>query len=404
MEGGNNLLVKRINRFLPINDLNSKRAIRAILTTEDVKTVKLTDHFVKTIHIEDLLGRPTVELNLESIHSQLANKVILITGAGGSIGSEISRQVCRFHPKKILLFGHGEHDIFNIDRELREVTIHTSSPIDIVPIIGDIQDQQRVNEVMEEHQPHVVYHAAAHKHVPLMEFNPKEAIKNNVIGTKNVAEAADHFQVETFVLISSDKAVNPTSVMGATKRLAEMTIQHINNSSTTKFLAVRFGNVLGSSGSVIPLFIDQIEKGGPVQVTHPDMTRYFMTIPEASQLVIQSGAIAKGGEIFVLDMGDPIKIVDLAKNLIQLAGFTEDDIGIEFIGQRPGEKMYEELLNEDEVYPEQIFPKIYIGKAKCNDYMMIDTLIKTFKTKKDLAIKTMLLHVALSKPDMSKVQ
>jgi FlaA1/EpsC-like NDP-sugar epimerase len=246
---------------------------------------------------------------------------------------------------------------------------------EIIPVIADIQDRERIFEVLEDHTPDVVYHAAAHKHVPLMEYNPKEAVKNNVIGTKNVAEAADTFGVRTFVLVSSDKAVNPTNVMGSTKRIAEMVIQNLDKDSQTNFVAVRFGNVLGSRGSVIPLFKRQIQAGGPVTVTHPDMTRYFMTIPEASRLVMQAGALARGGEIFVLDMGEPVKIVDLASNLIKLSGYTIEEIGIKYAGIRPGEKMFEELLGENEVQGEAVFPKIFIGKTVEFDYKRVANLV-----------------------------
>jgi FlaA1/EpsC-like NDP-sugar epimerase len=357
---------------------------------EDIVTGKVSVSQFRDVQVEDLLGREPVELDIESISSYIENKVILVTGAGGSIGSEICRQVCQFHPKKIVLLGHGENSIYQIDMELRN---QYKDQIDIVPVIGDIQDRERMFEVMEEHKPDVVYHAAAHKHVPLMEYNPKEAVKNNIFGTKNVAEAADTFGVQTFVLISTDKAVNPTNVMGATKRIAEMMIQQLDKRSKTKFVAVRFGNVLGSRGSVIPLFKKQIQAGGPVTVTHPDMTRYFMTIPEASQLVIQAGALAKGGEIFVLDMGEPVKIVDLAKNLIKLSGYTVEEIGIKFTGVRPGEKMFEELLNENEVHPEQIFPKIYVGKSvDIDDEMFRELLFDIERIEDQSELKEKLLH------------
>src|SRR6476646_5312979 len=260
--------------------------------------------------------------------------------------------------------------------ELKEK--YKNAGIQFITEIADLQDAEKMTMVMGTYHPDVVYHAAAHKHVPLMERNPEEAVKNNIIGTTNVATAASQNGVGTFVMISTDKAVNPTSVMGATKRLAEMIVQNMDKSSKTKFVAVRFGNVLGSRGSVIPLFKKQIEKGGPVTVTHPDMVRYFMTIPEASRLVIQAGALAKGGEIFILDMGEPVKIVDLAKNLIKLSGYSIEEIGIKFSGLRPGEKMFEELLNENEVQAEQVFPKILIGKAepmgKGELYAVIETL------------------------------
>lgn len=250
---------------------------------------------------------------------------------------------------------------------------------------------------METYLPHVVYHAAAHKHVPLMEHNPEEAVKNNIFGTKNVAEAADTFNVGTFVLVSSDKAVNPTNVMGATKRFAEMVIQQLAKQSNTRFVAVRFGNVLGSRGSVIPIFKQQIQKGGPVTITHPDMTRYFMTIPEAARLVIQAGMLARGGEIFVLDMGEPVRIVDLAKNLIKLSGYTIEEIGITFSGIRPGEKMYEELLNENEVHPEQVFPKIHIGKAVLLEEYILKRFMDEFEDMSKEGIRERLLEIANNK-------
>ena len=247
---------------------------------------------------------------------------------------------------------------------------------------------------MENHRPHIVYHAAAHKHVPLMEYNPREAIKNNIFGTKNVSEASDTFGVGAFVMISSDKAVNPTNIMGSTKRIAEMIIQQLAKNSPTKFVAVRFGNVLGSRGSVIPLFKKQIQAGGPVTVTHPDMTRYFMTIPEASRLVIQASSLARGGEIFVLDMGEPVKIVDLAKNLIQLSGYTIEEIGIKYSGIRPGEKMYEELLGEKEVHSEAVFPKIFIGKAVLEQEEEINYLLRSHESLPIVELKEFVINLA----------
>jgi FlaA1/EpsC-like NDP-sugar epimerase len=384
------LTKKELNRiFEQCAKTNAKTQI--VPKLEDIVTGKVSVSQFRDVQVEDLLGREPVELDIESISSYIENKVILVTGAGGSIGSEICRQVCQFNPKKIVLLGHGENSIYQIDMELRN---QYKDQIDIVPVIADIQDRERMFEVMEEHKPDVVYHAAAHKHVPLMEYNPKEAVKNNIFGTKNVAEAADTFGVQTFVLISTDKAVNPTNVMGATKRFAEMIIQQLDKQSKTKFVAVRFGNVLGSRGSVIPLFKKQIQAGGPVTVTHPDMTRYFMTIPEASQLVIQAGALAKGGEIFVLDMGEPVKIVDLAKNLIKLSGYTVEEIGIEFTGIRPGEKLFEELLNENEVHPEQVFPKIFIGKATMVDEKILRDFMEQFEEMDKEEVRERLLGIA----------
>ncbi|WP_420854691.1 polysaccharide biosynthesis protein [Staphylococcus arlettae] len=329
---------------------------------ENVMSGEIEVNKLKKVEVEDLLGRDPVELDMASISKELTHKTILVTGAGGSIGSEICRQVCKFTPDRIMLLGHGENSIYHIHQEL--IGLYKEE-IEVIPIIADVQDKERMKKVMQAYKPYVVYHAAAHKHVPLMEYNPQEAIKNNVLGTRNTAEAAKLAEVSKFVMVSTDKAVNPPNVMGASKRVAEMVIQSMNNeTSKTDFVAVRFGNVLGSRGSVIPLFKKQIEAGGPVTVTHPGMTRYFMTIPEASRLVLQAGALATGGEVFVLDMGKPVKIVDLAKNLIRLSGYKEEDIGIEFSGIRPGEKLYEELLNKDEIHPEQVYEKIYRGKVQ----------------------------------------
>jgi FlaA1/EpsC-like NDP-sugar epimerase len=344
---------------------------------EDLISGKVSVNQIREVQVEDLLGRKPVELDINSILKKITGKTILVTGAGGSIGSEICRQVSKFKPNKLLLLGHGENSIYQIDMELRN---RHGKEFEIIPIIADVQDRDRIFEVMSVHAPDVVYHAAAHKHVPLMEYNPKEAVKNNVIGTKNVAEAADMFGVKTFVLVSTDKAVNPTNVMGSTKRIAEMVIQQLDKTSETNYVAVRFGNVLGSRGSVIPLFKKQIQAGGPVTVTHPEMTRYFMTIPEASRLVIQAGALARGGEIFVLDMGEPVKIVDLAKNLIHLSGYNTDEIGIKFAGIRPGEKMYEELLGENEVHKKEVYPKIFIGKTVEFNYERVVNLIENHQS------------------------
>lgn len=339
---------------------------------------------LKKVEVEDLLGRDPVELDMALISKELTNKVILVTGAGGSIGSEICRQVCKFGPVKVILLGHGENSIYLIHQELSE---NYGDKIELIPVIADVQNKERLSEVMNKYKPYAVYHAAAHKHVPLMEYNPIEAVKNNILGTRNTAESAKMAEVSKFVMISTDKAVNPPNVMGATKRVAEMVIQSLNNDNTkTRFVAVRFGNVLGSRGSVIPLFKKQIEAGGPVTVTHPEMTRYFMTIPEASRLVLQAGALAQGGEIFVLDMGKPVKIVDLAKNLIRLSGKAEEEIGIEFSGIRPGEKLFEELLNENEIHPEQVYEKIYRGKVDEMPYekvqFVINDLISDFSKEK----------------------
>lgn len=300
---------------------------------------------IREVKVEDILGREPVKVDLESIAGYLEGRVVLVTGAGGSIGSELCRQISQFAPHRLILLGHGENSIYNIYQEL----INASTDLDLVQSIVDVRDAAAVAEVMRLYRPQVVFHAAAHKHVPLMEENPGEALKNNVLGTWNVAAAAKDQRAEVFILISTDKAVNPTSIMGASKKLAEMVVQHMNRESTTRFAAVRFGNVLGSRGSVVPLFQEQIARGGPVTVTHPEMTRYFMTIPEAVQLIIQAGAMAKGGEIFVLDMGEPVRIEDLARSMIRLSGFEPgEDIEIIYTGVRPGEKLHEELFTEAE--------------------------------------------------------
>ncbi|MGI2327660.1 polysaccharide biosynthesis protein [Planococcus sp. YIM B11945] len=358
---------------------------------EDIMTGKVSVTDIQDVKIEDLLGREEVNLDMNKIADQLNGKTILVTGAGGSIGSEITRQIARFGPEKLLLLGHGENSIYLIDMELRKII---APETEVIPIIADVQDRERIMDIMAMYQPDVVYHAAAHKHVPLMEKNPMEAVKNNIFGTKNVADAAHIHGVKNFVMISTDKAVNPPNVMGATKRFAEMIVQNLAKRSDTKFAAVRFGNVLGSRGSVIPLFKNQIAAGGPVTVTHPDMTRYFMTIPEASRLVIQAGTLAEGGEVFVLDMGEPVKIVDLAKNLIRLSGYTDGEIGIEFAGIRPGEKMFEELLNSDEIQSEMVFPKIYIGKANPVAEGELMILLQNFPEMNNKEIKEVLVSLA----------
>jgi FlaA1/EpsC-like NDP-sugar epimerase len=361
---------------------------------EDLVTGKLSVNQFMDVHVEDLLGREPIELDIASISEFVTDKVVLVTGAGGSIGSEICRQVSKFQPSKLILLGHGENSIYSIEMELKDICEFDQT--EFITEIADIQDSRKMMAVMNRHRPDVVYHAAAHKHVPLMERNPEEAVKNNVIGTMNVAIAASKYEVNTFVMISTDKAVNPTSVMGATKRMAEMIIQDMDRSSNTKFVAVRFGNVLGSRGSVIPRFKHQIEKGGPVSVTHPDMIRYFMTIPEASRLVMQAGALAKGGEIFVLDMGEPVKIVDLARNLIKLSGNSVEDIGIEFTGMRPGEKLYEELLKADEIEEQQVYPKIYIGKTADLFMEEIKETISIYNTLDKDSLREHLLNIGNS--------
>ncbi|ENZ6554886.1 polysaccharide biosynthesis protein [Enterococcus hirae] len=349
--------------------------VNTMPSIEELASGKISVSKLKTIDVVDLLGRDEVKLDIESIKDQITDKVILVTGAGGSIGSEICRQIIQFNPAKLLLLGHGENSIYLIDRELR--THHQNCPTEIVPIIADIQDREKINEIMEQYHPDIVYHAAAHKHVPLMEYNPKEAVKNNIFGTKNVAEAAKAAKVKNFVMVSTDKANNPPNVMGSTKRIAEMIVTGLNEEGCTKFSAVRFGNVLGSRGSVIPVFREQIAQGGPITVTDFRMTRYFMTIPEASRLVIQSGALAKGGEIFILDMSEPVKIVDLAKNMIRLSGYSEDEIEIIETGIRPGEKLYEELLLDKERNDEAVYEKIFVGNIKGSSIQKVMDFVKS---------------------------
>ena len=314
---------------------------------------------LKEVDVNDLLGREPIRVDLDSIMDYVSGKVILVTGGGGTIGSELCRQIASHKPKQLIILDIYENTTYDIQLELR----HDFPDLDLVVAIGSIRNTKRVNWIFETYHPEIVYHAAAHKHVPLMEDSPNEAVKNNVLGTWKIVKAADEYQVKRFVMISTDKAVNPTNIMGATKRICEMIIQTYNNRSKTEYVAVRFGNVLGSNGSVIPLFKKQIAQGGPVTVTHPDIIRYFMTIPEAVSLVLQAGAYAKGGEIFVLDMGEPVKILDLAKNLILLSGHKPDgDIKIEFTGLRPGEKLYEEMLMDEEGLQDTENKLIHIGK------------------------------------------
>lgn len=316
---------------------------------------------LRPVDVEDLLGRDPVELDNVAVTKYLSGKTVLITGAGGSIGGEIVRQVAKMYPRKLLLVGKGENSIYEIMQDMNLEYPQLKK----VPIIADVRDEERINAIMDYFKPQVVFHAAAHKHVPLMEYQPAEAVRNNILGTKVIAETAAKHKVETFVMISTDKAVNPTSVMGCTKRVAEMLVQSMNKGSSTRFVAVRFGNVLGSRGSVIPLFKKQIAKGGPVTVTDVDMKRYFMTIPEASQLVLQAGAMAKGGEVFVLDMGKPVRIYDLAKDLINLSGFVPGkDIEIKITGLRPGEKLFEELLSAEYGTEKTTHSKIFTAKIK----------------------------------------
>lgn len=332
---------------------------------------------IRDIEIEDLLGREPVETNLIEISDFLEGKVVLVTGGGGSVGSELCRQIAKFNPKLLLILDIYENSVYDLQNELKA---YYGDQLELKVIIASVRDLNRLRQLFKTYHPDVIYHAAAHKHVPLMEDSPQEAIKNNVFGTFNVAKCANEIKVERFVLISTDKAVNPTNIMGASKRLAEMIIQSLNETSSCEFVAVRFGNVLGSNGSVIPLFKRQIASGGPITVTHPDIIRYFMTIPEAVELVLQAGAMAHGGEVFILDMGDPVKIVDLAKGLIRLSGLEpERDIEIKFTGLRPGEKMYEELLLSEEGLLTTANAKIFIGRPPVEDFTNLQRNLEVLK-------------------------
>ncbi len=341
------------------------------LVNGEVNVSKLRD-----VEVEDLLGREPISVDLDSILGYVQNKTVLVTGGGGSIGSELCRQIASHRPRRLVILDIYENNVYDIQQELK-----TKYPeLKMVVLIASVRNTNRMNRIFEKFQPDIVYHAAAHKHVPLMEDSPNEAVKNNVFGTWKTAHAAAFYGVKKFVLISTDKAVNPTNIMGASKRICEMIIQTFNNHYETEFVAVRFGNVLGSNGSVIPLFRKQIMAGGPVTVTHPDIIRYFMTIPEAVSLVLQAGAYAKGGEIFVLDMGEPVKILDLAENLIRLSGYrVGEDIKIEFTGLRPGEKLYEELLMEEEGLKETANKLIHVGKPIEIDEMQFFAQLKKLK-------------------------
>lgn len=364
----------------------TKATIKTLPRVEDLINGKVSVNMIREVQVEELLGREPIRMDIKEIASYVTGEVVLITGAGGSIGSELCRQVLPFFPSKLLLLGHGENSIYEIEVELRKAFPEAT----LISIIADIQDRERIEHVFAKYRPEVVFHAAAHKHVPMMEHNPIEAIKNNVFGTKNVAECASAYEASHFVMISTDKAVNPTNVMGATKRLAEVFIQGLNRMSNTKFVTVRFGNVLGSRGSVIPAFKKQIQAGGPVEITHPDMVRYFMTIPEAVQLTIQAGALANGGEIFVLDMGEPIKIVNMARDLISLSGLVpEVDIQIVYTGIRPGEKLYEELLTEHEEISATKHERIFISNPDNFSWVelrmkmeMLESVLSPFESKK----------------------
>ncbi|MBR2139130.1 MAG: polysaccharide biosynthesis protein [Bacilli bacterium] len=331
---------------------------------------------IEDIQIEDLLERSEIDLNDNKVKEDILGKVVIVTGAGGSIGSELCKQIASFNPKLLLMLDIYENTLYELDIELRR----KYPMLELKSIIASVRDSKRINEIFEEFKPNLVFHAAAHKHVPLMEISPIEAIKNNVFGTYNVAKAADKFGTQKFVLVSTDKAVNPTSIMGATKRICEMIIQMMNSSSITNYVAVRFGNVLGSHGSVIPIFKKQIKEGGPVTVTHKDVTRYFMTIPEAVGLILKANTFALGGEIFVLDMGKQIRIYDLAVNMIKLCGYEPDkDIKIEFTGLRPGEKLYEELLVNEEGLSKTLHEKIMVTKIMDFDPKLVKEELEKLK-------------------------
>lgn len=350
------------------------KVVKILPGVYDLIDGNVTIQKIREVELEDLLGRDPIEADLKAASAYMKDQIVLVTGAGGSIGSELCRQILEFEPQMLLLMDNCENNMYDIEMELRSRT-HAK----LIPLVKDVRDKSSVREIFEKYRPQVVFHAAAHKHVPLMEKNPEEAIKNNVYGTHQVAWASHKYGAEKFVLVSTDKAVNPTSVMGATKRIAEMIIQHLDNLSETDFVAVRFGNVLGSKGSVIPLFRKQILAGGPVTVTDLEMIRYFMTIPEAVQLILQAGSLAQGGEIFVLDMGEPVKIYDLAVTLIRLSGFQPyTDIDIKITGMRPGEKLFEELLTAEEGINSTAHKRIFVAKPSNLDFDLLDEVIAKF--------------------------
>lgn len=373
---------KQIKRIVD-NIKNKKVKIKTLPGLYELVDGKVSASRIRNIRIEDLLGRESVDLNLEEISGYLEGKRVMVTGGGGSIGGELARQICRFGPKSLILLDHSENGLFHINLELEGkwlgVGEETGEKMEIVPVVVDIRNREKINKIFKKYEPEVIFHSAAHKHVPMMEYHPDEAVMNNIIGTKNVAELAERYGAERVVLISTDKAINPTSVMGASKGVAEMVVKDLasrkveveegmtESKNKTKFVAVRFGNVLESNGSVVPMFKQQIAEGGPVTVTDREVKRYFMTLPEASQLVIQAGALGKGGEVFVLDMGKPIKVLDLAKQMIRLSGLElGEDIDIKIIGLRPGEKLFEELLTKEErsrVLGDSGHKKIFIAKV-----------------------------------------
>ncbi|MBX9680313.1 MAG: polysaccharide biosynthesis protein [Gemmataceae bacterium] len=339
-----------------------------VLTDADGESEKLNLARVRSVTVEDLLRRPTVRLPGDSVNHFLSGRRVMVTGAGGSIGSQLCREICKFGPRRLILVEQAENNLFNIHREL----LREYPQLDLIPVIADICDAPRLEAIFAQHRPQALFHAAAHKHVPMMEWNVGEAVKNNVLGTIGLADLADRFGVDHFVMVSTDKAVRPTSIMGVSKRVAEIYVQTLADRSKTCFVTVRFGNVLGSSGSVVPIFQEQIARGGPVMVTHPEMRRYFMTIPEACQLILEAGSLGQGGEIFILDMGQPVKIVDLAYDMIRLCGLVPDkDIEVRFSGVRPGEKLYEELSLDGENASSTRHPRIFIGRKSDYDLDLV---------------------------------
>ncbi len=379
---------KEVRRIVELCS-NTKARIQTVPGVDRLIDGQVTVSQLQAVKIEDLLGREPVVLDTQAISDVIRSRVVLVTGAGGSIGSELCFQIARFGPRKIVLVEQAENNLFQVHRSL----VRQFPDVPVVPVVADICDSKRLADVFEQEKPHLVFHAAAHKHVPMMESNPGEAIKNNIFGTKKVADLAAQHGVEKFVMVSTDKAVNPSSVMGVAKRVAEIYVQGLSQKSATHFITVRFGNVLGSTGSVIPIFQEQIAAGGPVTVTHPEMKRYFMTIPEACQLILQAGAMGEGGEIFVLDMGEPVKIVDLARDVIRLSGYVPgEDIEIKFTGIRPGEKLFEELSTGDEAADKTKHPKIFVGKFRPYDWERIERGLKDLQALTDGADRDAIKH------------
>ncbi len=384
---------EQMRRIIDACERTGKR-FRTVPSMGELIEGKVSVNAIREVTLEDLVGRDEVHLDQEKISQFLSQKRILVTGAGGSIGSELVRQISRFNPRSIALMDFSEFNLFKIEMECRQRFSH----LEIFPCLGDIRDPETVNSLFSKFSPQIVFHAAAYKHVPIQEAHPREACMTNVLGTKNLVEASLKTGVDRFVLVSTDKAVRPANVMGATKRLAEMLADSMNGKSNTRFMSVRFGNVIRSSGSVIPLFQEQIARGGPVTVTHPEITRYFMTIPEAAQLILQTGAMGEGGEIFILEMGKPIRILDMARDLIRLQGYEpEKDIPIQFIGLRPGEKLYEELITEGEGIVSTSHEKIMVLRGNSSDRAFfssqVDKLIKMADTYDDVGIRATLQEI-----------